>query len=130
MAQSFCVDGALLRARLLCVLKKERTITSLEMAGGVAALSVQARLVQSPAAILNMDRAHLSSTVVRNRAADLAIYCKARPVRHRPHFAKTAFTLDWEHKTLRCPHDVESDTPGKAGGLMSVTASKAVVLLS
>ena len=54
---------------------------------------------------LHIDRAYLSSTLVRERTPDLAIYCKAWPVRHGPHFAKTAFTLDWERQTLRCPHE-------------------------
>jgi transposase len=56
---------------------------------------------------LHIDRAYLSSTWVQNRTPDLAIYCKAWPVRQGPHFAKTAFNLDWEHHTIRCPHDVE-----------------------
>jgi transposase len=69
---------------------------------------------------LHIDRAYLSSTVVRDRTADLAIYCKAWPVRHGPHFAKTAFTLDWEHQTLRCPHDVE--LPFEPGGVVQFPA--------
>ena len=56
---------------------------------------------------LHIDRAYQSSTLVRDRTPDLAIYCKAWPVRHGPHFATAAFTLDWERQTLRCPHDVE-----------------------
>jgi transposase len=31
----------------------------------------------------------------------LAIYCKAWPVRQGPHFAKTAFKLDWERHCIR-----------------------------
>ncbi len=56
---------------------------------------------------VHIDRAYLSSTLVQNRTPDLAIYCKAWPVRHGPHFAKTAFNLDWDHHTIRCPQDVE-----------------------
>jgi len=63
---------------------------------------------------LHIDRAYLSSTLVRERTPDLAIYCKAWPVRQGPHFAKTAFTLDWERQTLRCPHDIE--LPFELGG--------------
>jgi len=70
---------------------------------------------------LHIDRAYLSSTLVRERTPDLAIYCKAWPVRHGPHFAKTAFTLDWERQMLRCPHDVES--PFELGGIVHFPAA-------
>ena len=70
---------------------------------------------------LHIDRAYLSSTLVRERTPDLAIYCKAWPVRPGPHFAKTAFTLDWERQTLRCPHDVES--PFELGGIVHFPAA-------
>jgi hypothetical protein len=69
---------------------------------------------------LHIDRAYLSSTLVRDRTPDLAIYCKAWPVRQGPHFAKTAFTLDWERQTLRCPHDVE--LPFEQGGIVHFPA--------
>jgi hypothetical protein len=56
-----------------------------------------------------IDRAYL----VRERAADLTIYCKAWPVRNGAYFAKTAFTLDWEQGLLRCPAGVTMPfTPG------------------
>jgi transposase len=55
---------------------------------------------------LHIDRAYLSSHLVRERADDLAIYCKAWPVRNGGHFPKTAFTLDWEHGRLQCPAGV------------------------
>ena len=70
---------------------------------------------------LHMDRAYLSSTMVRDRAPDLAIYCKAWPVRQGSHFAKTAFTLDWKRQTLRCPHDVE--LPFETGGIVHFPAA-------
>lgn len=70
---------------------------------------------------LHIDRAYLSSTLVQERAPDLAIYCKAWPVRHGPHFAKTAFTLDWERQTLRCPNDVE--LPFEPGGIVHFPAA-------
>jgi hypothetical protein len=69
---------------------------------------------------VHIDRAYLSSTLVRDRTPDLAIYCKAWPVRQGPHFAKTAFTLDWERQTLRCPHDVE--LPFEQGGIVHFPA--------
>ena len=52
---------------------------------------------------LHIDRAYLSSTLGAGPAADLAIYCKAWPVRTGAHFAKTAFTLDWERQTHPLP---------------------------
>jgi transposase len=70
---------------------------------------------------LHIDRAYLSSTVVRERSPELAIYCKAWPVRHGSHFAKTAFTLDWERHTIRCPHAVE--LPFEPGGSVHFPAA-------
>lgn len=52
---------------------------------------------------LHIDRAYLSSRLVRERPPELEVFCKAWPVREGPYFAKTAFTLDWAHQTLRCP---------------------------
>jgi len=45
---------------------------------------------------LDIDRAYLSSTLVRERPPELQISCKAWPVRNGPdgHVPKTAFTLD------------------------------------
>jgi transposase len=53
---------------------------------------------------LHIDRAYLSSVLVQERPAALAIYCKAWPVHNGAHFPKTAFLLDWEQGTIRCPH--------------------------
>jgi Transposase DDE domain len=55
---------------------------------------------------LHIDRAYLSSTLVRERADDLGISCRAWPVRQGPQFAKTAFALDWAAQTIRCPNGV------------------------
>ncbi len=55
---------------------------------------------------LHIDRAYLSSVLVQERSADLTIYCKAWPVHNGAHFPKTAFVLDWEQGTIRCPNDV------------------------
>ena len=55
----------------------------------------------------HIDRAYLSSTLVRERDPELTIFCKAWPVHQGPHYAKTAFTLDWERGVLHCPHHVE-----------------------
>jgi hypothetical protein len=62
---------------------------------------------------LHIDRAYLSSTWVRERPADLDISCKAWPVRNGSRFPKTAFELDWEQQTLRCPNQQQMPfTPG------------------
>lgn len=63
---------------------------------------------------LHIDRAYLASHLVRERPADLTIYCKAWPVRAGRSFAKTAFTLDWDQRLLHCPAGVQvSFHPGK-----------------
>lgn len=49
---------------------------------------------------LHIDRAYLSSHLVRERSDDLDVYCKAWPVRDSKRFGKQAFTLDWERQTI------------------------------
>ena len=62
---------------------------------------------------LHIDRAYLSSNLVRERKNDLKVYCKAWPVREAKHFPKQAFTLDWERQIIRCPAEQEmSFVPG------------------
>jgi hypothetical protein len=62
---------------------------------------------------LHIDRAYLSSDWVRERDPQLTIYCKAWPVRAGAQFSKTAFMLDWEAQTIRCPGGTELPfTPG------------------
>jgi hypothetical protein len=58
---------------------------------------------QSTLKELHIDRAYLASTLVQQRSEELAIFCKAWPVRPGPYFPKSAFHLDWERHTLRCP---------------------------
>jgi DDE family transposase/transposase-like protein DUF772 len=55
---------------------------------------------------IHLDRGYLASHLVRDRPADLAIYCKAWAVRNGDRYAKTAFTLDWDAGTIRCPNQV------------------------
>jgi len=52
---------------------------------------------------LHIDRGYLSSSLVRDRPADLLVYCKAWPVRNGPRFSKLAFSLNWAAGTLTCP---------------------------
>jgi IS5 family transposase len=69
---------------------------------------------------LHVDRAYLSSLWVRQRSADVEVYCKAWPVRNGTRFPKTAFQLDWEHQMIRCPNQV--DMPFEPGGVVHFPA--------
>jgi transposase len=64
---------------------------------------------------LHIDRAYLSSALVRDRGPDLAIFCKARRVRNTGgRFAKDQFTLDFDTGQLTCPAGVTMPfEPGK-----------------
>jgi hypothetical protein len=55
---------------------------------------------------LHIDRAYLSSEMVKQRPEDLKIVCKAWPVRNGKHFSKNAFTLDWKLGIMHCPNQV------------------------
>jgi hypothetical protein len=56
---------------------------------------------------LHIDRAYLASALVRDRAEDLEVFCKAFPVRAPGgRFAKPAFALDFDQHTLTCPNNV------------------------
>ena len=53
---------------------------------------------------LHIDRAYLSSALVRDRGPDLAIFCKAWRVRNTGgRFAKDQFSLDFAAGQLTCP---------------------------
>jgi transposase len=53
---------------------------------------------------LHIDRAYLSSALVRDRGPDLAIYCKAWRVRNTGgRYAKDQFGLDFDAGRLTCP---------------------------
>ena len=64
----------------------------------------------------HIDRAYLSSSMVRERGEEVTIYCKAWPVRRGPYFPKTAFHLDWERQEIRCPNEVT--LPFEVGGVV------------
>jgi transposase len=53
-------------------------------------------LEQQPVVLkeLHIDRAYLSSHLVRERSGELELYCKAWPVRAGKRFSKQAFILD------------------------------------
>ena len=65
---------------------------------------------------LHIDRAYLSSALVRDRGPDLAIFCKAWRVRNTGgRFAKDQFTLDFDTGQLTCPAGVAMPfEPGRA----------------
>jgi hypothetical protein len=65
---------------------------------------------------LHIDRAYLSSHLVRKRSDELEVYCKAWPVREGKRFSKQAFTLDWERQIIRCP--AEQEMPFAPGGVV------------
>ena len=64
---------------------------------------------------LHIDRAYLSSALVRDRGPDLAVFCKAWRVRNTGgRFAKDQFTLDFAAGRLTCPAGVTMPfQPGK-----------------
>ena len=70
---------------------------------------------------LHIDRAYLASTLVQQRTDDLAIFCKAWPVRPGAVFPKTAFQLDWERHELRCPGG--ETMPFEPGGVVKFPAA-------
>jgi Transposase DDE domain/Transposase domain (DUF772) len=70
---------------------------------------------------LHIDRGYLSSRLVRERPPELAIYCKAWPVRNGGRFPKTAFALEWEAGTIRCPNEVT--IPFQAGRVVHFPAA-------
>jgi transposase len=55
---------------------------------------------------LGIDRAYLSSSLVRDRPDDLQVVCRAFPVRNGPRFTKHAFHLDFDQGLLTCPNNI------------------------
>jgi transposase len=70
----------------------------------------------------HIDRAYLASRVVKERSAEVAVYCKAWPVRSGPYLPKTAFHLDWERQEIRCPGD--GTLPFEVGGMVQFPAAR------
>jgi transposase len=58
---------------------------------------------------LHIDRAYLSSDLVRERAQDLEVNCKAWRVHNGGRYTKADFALDWERGRMRCPAGVQMD---------------------
>lgn len=55
---------------------------------------------------LHIDRAYLTSQLVKERPHELTIVCKAWSVRNGKQFNKSAFTLDWDGGLIHCPNQV------------------------
>lgn len=55
---------------------------------------------------LLIDRAYLTSHIVKERDSDLTIICKSWRVRNGNFFEKTAFTLDWDNSLIICPNGI------------------------
>jgi Transposase DDE domain/Transposase domain (DUF772) len=102
-------------------------VTPANLPEASATTAIQADLAEQDATVgeLHIDRAYLSSPWVRERPADLAIYCKAWPVRNGERFPKTAFTLDWERALIRCPNAVA--LPFEPGGTVRFPAETCAV---
>jgi len=81
-----------------------------------AAISEDLQRQEVPLQELHIDRAYLSSHLVRERSDELAIYCKAWPVREGKQFHKQTFVLDWERQIIRCP--AEQEMPFVAGAVV------------
>jgi Transposase DDE domain len=83
-------------------------VTAANVAEAEVAPQIQADLdaQQRTLGELDIDRAYLSSSLVRDRDPDLQIFCKAFPVRNGGRFAKPAFTLDFDQHLLTCPNHV------------------------
>lgn len=82
-----------------------------------AALKAQKRKL----AELHIDRAYLSSFLVKERPHDLQIYCKAWLVRNGKRFPKTAFVLDWQQGTICCPNQIR--VPFSVGSVVHFPAA-------
>ncbi|QBD75152.1 IS1182 family transposase [Ktedonosporobacter rubrisoli] len=65
---------------------------------------------------LHIDRAYLSSHLVRERGDELEVFCKAWPVRNGKRFHKQAFMLNWERQTIQCP--AKQEMPFVPGGVV------------
>lgn len=64
---------------------------------------------------LHIDRAYLSSALVRERGPDLAVFCKAWRVRNTTgRYPKTEFHIDFDSEQLTCPNQISMRfEPGK-----------------
>lgn len=73
-----------------------------------ATAAIEADLAQQQVSVAewHVDRAYLASSLVTNRQAGTAIWCKPFPVRNGAQFPKTAFAFDATAQRLTCPAGV------------------------
>ena len=84
------------------------------------AIAADLRAQQATLHELHIDRAYVSSSLVRERTADLHVYCKAWPVRTGNRFLKTEVQLEWERQLLRGPN--QQEMPFVPGGVVQFPA--------
>jgi len=90
------------------------TMANVAEASVTEALAVDLKHQKVKLSELHIDRAYLSSSLVKNRDPELTIYCKAWRVSNGSKFAKSAFILDWELGKITCPNQVS--LPFREGG--------------
>jgi transposase len=93
------LDSGLVRAVGITPANAPEASVTDDLVADLAAQQVELREI-------HLDRGYLASDLVRHRAEELTIYCKAWPVRNADRYPKTAFVLDWEVGTIRCPNQV------------------------
>ncbi len=91
-------------------------ITSANVAEATVTEAISVDLEHQKAQLkeLHIDRAYLSSSLVKNRDPQLRIYCKAWRVSNGNKFAKSSFILDWESGKITCPNQIS--LPFREGG--------------
>ena len=108
--KSVRIDGY--KRHVLCDLDTELVcavgVTAANVAEAEVAEQIKADLQAQDLTLgeLDIDRAYLSSSLVRDRDPKLQVFCKAFPVRNGPRFAKTACTLDFDQGLLTCPNNL------------------------
>jgi hypothetical protein len=115
--RSVRIDGY--KRHVLCDLDTDLAVAVGVTAANVAEAAVTDQITadlqaqQRTLGEFHIDRAYLSSTLVRDRDPDLQVFCKAFPVRNGPRFAKPAFSIDFDQQLLTCPNNIAMPfTPG------------------
>jgi transposase len=85
------------------------------------AIATDLAMQQCTLRALPIDRAYVASTLVQQRTDDLAMFCKAWPVRSGLYFPKTAFQLDGERHERHCPGG--ETMPFEPGGVVKLPAA-------
>jgi transposase len=96
------------------------TSANLPEASVSEAIAVDLKHQKAQLSELHIDRAYLSSSLVKNRDPQLIIYCKAWRVSNGSKFSKSAFVLNWQTGTITCPNQVT--LPFSEGGKVQFPA--------